>query len=80
MTIECTAYIDKRKMKQFHEILCSCGGSYKNNPIEFKNSWYVTYYINDSEFDIAWQRCNTNIVEKKSPFWKILLRRIGIKL
>ncbi len=57
MTIECTAYIDKRKMKQFHEILCSCGGRYKYNPIEFKNSWHVTYYINDSEFDIAWQRC-----------------------
>ena len=75
-----TEYIPNKKMRQFHDILCSTGGRYLRNPFPMFSKVEVHYepgdYIAHRE---AWTACNTPIREKiANQTWRKILRRMKL--
>jgi len=72
--------IPKNRMMQFHDILCSTGGRYINNPIEFDDIVLCNYEPGDYQAQMsAWRRITNDIKEvRKDQWYRKLLRRIGI--
>lgn len=82
MTVKVTEYVPNEKLKQFTELLSSCGGYFTHNPRYGKLTTWVSYEVEDyARFSKAWRRVNTPIVEKrKDGLWRRIVRRLGINI
>lgn len=73
--------IPVRKMLQFHEILCACGGRYLGTPrdcVKHEGCYRADYsYDPTTGFDARWRRCVEDVREvRKDQWWRKLLRRV----
>ncbi|MBD3353630.1 MAG: hypothetical protein GF364_19255 [Candidatus Lokiarchaeota archaeon] len=73
--------IPRRKINQFHEILCACGGYYLGNPIEWPDEYRVDFNPGDyRRFHKKWSLVTKDIIEirKDTKFRKFFNRICGI--
>lgn len=70
--------IPKKKLLQFHEILCATGGYYTSNPRDFGDVVRVDYVPGDYKAQSeAWARCTKDVIEvHKDQWWRKLYRRV----
>lgn len=82
MTVTVITNIPKEKFFQFARLLSDFNGRFIDNPLELREKVQVHYMIeHHREFDEAWARCTTPIVEiRKDQWWRKALRRIRIKV
>lgn len=74
--------IQVEKFARFHEILCSTGGRYLRDPVRSWDGVRVYYEPGDYETQCKlWRQYLTPIREtRRDQWWRVVLRRVGLKV